>query len=181
MGRRAATLIVFAASLALAAAASGSLAGQTMRLGRGLGPWHLGMKRTVAKGLQRSVANRPTGMGCLTAVLPENASLVDDYPGLRLGWTGDRKSGFRLLDVASTKAGDRTDAGFVVGTSTLAQVRKRYPKAHPQTPTAWHGTKLGSRVVVVYFPKGAEFGDNMLYWFDGGGLLRVIETNNSGC
>jgi len=181
MGRRGVALIVVAASLASAAAATGSVSGQTLRLGHGLGPWHLGMKRTTAKGLHRSVATTPTGKGCLTAVLPENASLVDYYPGLQLGWTGDRANGFRLLDVASSKAGDRTEAGFVVGGSTLAQVRKRYPSARPQAPTKWHGTALGSRVVVVYFPKGAEFGENMLYWFDGRGVLRAIETNDAGC
>jgi hypothetical protein len=176
--------MIVVASLSLVAAASGSWAtsaGQTLRLGHGLGTWRLGMKRRIATGLVRTTRNRPTGMGCLTAVLPENASLVDYYSGLRLGWTGNASSGFRLLDVASTRAGDRTDAGFVVGASTLAQVHKRYPKAKVQKPTQWHGTALGSRVVVVYFPKGAEFGSNMLYWFDSRGVLRAIETNDSGC
>lgn len=169
------------AGRAVVAGSSARLGGQTLRLGHGLGPWRLGMKRHVAKGLERTTRNTPTAKGCITAVLLENATLVDEYPGIRLGWDGGGSSGYELWDIASTRAGDRTEAGFVVGRSTLAQVRKRYPKAHVQTTAPWRGRALGNRVVVVYFPKGAEFGQNMLYWFDARGALRAIETNDSGC
>ena len=96
----------------------------TMQLGRGLGPYRIGMRRAVHANLVRTIRQPENdGPGCSGGFIQD--SYVDVYPGLRLGY-GPGLDGKGYLDtIATTRRGDRTSLGYAIGHATPADVRKR--------------------------------------------------------
>jgi hypothetical protein len=145
----------------------------TMQLGRGLGPYRIGMKRVVFAGRIRTI-RRPEndGPGCSGGFAQD--SHVDVYPGLRLGY-GPGLDGKGYLDtIATTRRGDRTSLGYAIGVATLADVRRRYPKVkvsrHP-----------GGSTLSLYRQTGEESGAQLEYSFNAAGRLVRLETGVGGC
>jgi hypothetical protein len=84
-----------------------------------------------------------------------------------------------LIDVATTRAGDRTADGLVVGASRLADVRRRHPHAvfrYAKGPLA-----LGTRSLTMSRPTGKETFAALVYWFDARGVLSGLESLAGGC
>jgi hypothetical protein len=85
-----------------AAAAAG-----TITLGRGLGPWRLGQHYVQRAGLvrfERYPGN--AGPGCVAGV--GSATRIDYYRGLRVAWRSGLGGRLYLIDIATTRAGDRS-------------------------------------------------------------------------
>jgi hypothetical protein len=178
---RLATLTAFVAgSLALTtspAAPSGHAAAaarpMTMQLGRGLGPYRIGMRRVVFAGRVRTI-RRPEndGPGCSGGFAQD--SHVDVYLGLRLGY-GPGLDGKGYLDtIATTRRGDRTSLGYAIGVATLADVRRRYPKVKVSR-------HLGGSTVSIFHQTGYESGASLVYGFDAAGKLVRLQTGVGGC
>jgi hypothetical protein len=153
----------------------------SVRFGRGIGTWRIGMSHRTAPGLTRSERHpERDGPGC-TGV-PQLASRIDYYPGLRLSWDFWREGARRrsaLTEVATTRGGARSDEGFVIGKARFADVRARHRRAQ-----VWGGSgryKLGARVLLRYRKTGYESGLRMEYWFGRSGVLTAIATGASGC
>ncbi len=168
---------VLAVSLALAGAA-GASAG-TIVLGRGIHPWRIGQKYVKRPGLVRSDAYpRNNGAGCDLG--PRTASRIDYYRGLRVAWRGGPKLRTSyLIDVATTRTGDRSGDGFTIGVDRLGAVRRVHPVAsvsHPSGPLA-----LGRTAVTISRLRGQETVHQFVYWFDARGVLSGLETLASGC
>jgi hypothetical protein len=158
--------------LALTGAAPAPAA--TVRLGVGVGQWHLDDHRVVVPGLIASerYSDNETA-GCIVGT--RSASRVDYYPGLRLGWVGSY-----LFDVATTRVGDRSTDGFVIGGSRFRQVRTRHPGAYVAGPGD-DPFALGDVQLQVYRRTGYESHFLLTYWFARGGRLVALETEYGGC
>jgi hypothetical protein len=145
----------------------------TMQLGRGLGPYRIGIRRAVQANLVRTIRKPENdGPGCSGGFAQD--SYVDVYPGLRLGYgPGVDRKGY-LDTIATTRRGDRTSLGYAIGVATLADVRKRYPKVrlsrHPG------GTELS-----LYLQTGEESGASLVYGFNASGSLVRLQTGVGGC
>ncbi len=84
-----------------------------------------------------------------------------------------------LVDVATSRAGDRSSDGFVVAVSTRGAVRSKHPGAtlsYAQGPLA-----LGSSSLTVIHRTGKETFDELVYWFDAQGTLTALEALAGGC
>jgi len=170
-------VFALAAGLVVGAAAHADPRGQTVVLDRGLGPWKLGMVRTVAPGLIRTERHRDTG-GCVGG--PGLAALIDYYDGLRLSWNNDANGRPRLVEVATTRRGDRDDHGLTIGRSTIARARRAHPTAQPMR--APHDPyALGATELYVYKQLGYESGASLELWFNRAGRLVAIATGRGGC
>ena len=179
--RRLAILTAFVAgTLALTASpatpsrhAAAATKPMTMQLGRGLGPYRIGMRRVVQPNLVRTIRKPENdGPGCSGGFAQD--SYVDVYPGLRLGY-GPGVDGKGYLDtIATTRRGDRTSLGYVIGVATVADVRKRYPKVrlsrHP-----------GGSELSLYRQTGEESGASLVYGFNASGRLVRLQTGIGGC
>jgi hypothetical protein len=167
-------LLLTAALVAAPLAAAG-----TITLGRGLGPWRLGQKYREGTRLIRSErfpAN--DGPGCDLG--PRTASRVDYYPGLRLSWRGGpERRNLYLIDVATSRTGDRSGNGFVIGQSRLGDVRRAHSKASLDHPR--NRFTLGRSALTIIRKTGDETWVSFTYWFDAGGVLAALETQASGC
>jgi hypothetical protein len=144
----------------------------TMQLGRGLGPYRIGMRRVVQEDLLRTVRQRENdGPGCSGGFVQD--SFVDVYPGLRLGYgfDGDRTY---LDTIATTRRGDRTSLGYAIGTATLTDVRKRYPRLKLRR-------HLGGTTLSIFHRTGYESGAHLEYGFDSAGRLVRLQTGVGGC
>ena len=100
-------------------------------------------------------------------------SLIDVYPGLRLGYGYDGRRTY-LDTIATTRRGDRTSLGYAIGTATLANVRKRYPKLNLRR-------HLGGSTLSIFHSTGYESGARLEYSFDSSGKLVRLETGVGGC
>jgi hypothetical protein len=112
---------------------------------------------------------------------PGTAAQVDWYRGgVRVAWKAyGNSSGLRLIDVATTRGGDRSPEGFVVGKATLREVRARLPKAkllHP-VGSLILGPTLLSITKVTGYDNWVDYG----FWFDRQGRLMALETDRGGC
>jgi hypothetical protein len=169
--------------LALACAAAGdALAGPaTIRFGVGTERWKLATAGYVrGAGLATSRRFKLNEQhGCPQG--PGTASIVDTYrDGQRVAWraVGD-DSRLQIIDVATTHKGDRTGEGFAVGTSTIADVRRRHPTAavlHPAGILA-----LGRTLVSITRVTGYNSWIDLGYWFDARGRLVALEVDAGGC
>ena len=145
----------------------------TMQLGRGLGPYRIGMDRVVFDNLVRTI-RRPenAGPGCSGGFAQDLH--VDVYTGLRLGY-GPGVDGKGFLDtIATTRRGDRTSLGYAIGVATLADVRRRYPRVRVSR-------HLGGSTLSVFHQTGYETGAHLQYAFDATGRLVRLETGVGGC
>jgi hypothetical protein len=158
--------------------AAGSAAAGTVTIGKGLPPWKLGQRYAVRPGLVRSErfpAN--SGPGCVPTV--GSASRIDYYRGLRVAWRSNSRGRLYLIDVATSRAGDRSADGFVVGLSTRGAVQRRHPVArlsYTRGPLA-----LGAASITILRRTGKETFDTLVYWFDAQGTLTALETFAGGC
>jgi hypothetical protein len=156
---------------------AGAAAG-TVTLGKGLPPWKLGQRYAVRAGLvrsQRLPAN--DGPGCVSSAA--SATRIDFYRGLRVAWRADAHGRLYLVDVATTRAGDRSADGFVVAVGTRGAVRRKHPGAlvsYAQGPFA-----LGASSLTVVHRTGKETFDALVYWFDAQGTLTALEALAGGC
>jgi hypothetical protein len=144
----------------------------TMQLGRGLGPYRIGMDRIVFENRIRTIHRPENGTGCSGGFVQDVH--VDVYVGLRLGY-GPGVDGKGFLDtIATTRRGDRTSFGYAIGVATLADVRKRYPRVrlsrHP-----------GGSSLSIFHQTGYESGAHLEYDFDASGRLVRLETGVGGC
>jgi hypothetical protein len=164
--------------VAPAVAVPATAAAGTVTLGRGLPPWRLGQRYAVRSGLvrsQRLAANG--GPGCVSSA--SSATRIDFYRGLRVAWRADSHGRLYLIDVATSRAGDRSGDGFVVEVSTRGAVRRKHPGAaisYAQGPLA-----LGASSVTVIHRTGKETFDELVYWFDAQGTLTALEALAGGC
>jgi hypothetical protein len=143
-----------------------------------LPPWRLGQRYVQGTGLIRSErfpANK--GPGCVPAV--GSASRIDYYRGLRVAWRSNAKGRLYLVDVATSRAGDRSADGFVVELSTRGAVQSR----HPGGRLAYGGGSLalGAASITVLRRTGKETFDTLVYWFDARGVLTALEAFAGGC
>jgi len=84
-----------------------------------------------------------------------------------------------LIDVATTRAGDRSGDGFVVGSSPIRQVRHRHEGARFA-----YGTRplaLGATSLTLFRRTGKETFATLVYWFDARGVLTALEALAGGC
>jgi len=166
--------------IVLAALVAGPVGlGATITLGKGLGPWTLGQKYVKRPGFLRTERHPGnTGPGCVAG--PPTASRIDFYRTLRLSWRRAGPSlGVYLIDIATTKKGDRTRDGFVIGRSRLRGVRRAHPNSTLTHPSDRY--RLGGSLVSVVHKAGSESWVSMLYWFNRRGILTALETSASGC
>jgi hypothetical protein len=148
---------------------------RTVRLGKGAGPWRIGMSLVVRPGLvatERFPAN-DGGAGCTSW------SRIDYYRGLRVAWqfAPDAKHS-SLVDIATMSPGDRSGDGFVIGKTRIGSVLARYPQ-HPQRPR--YDGSLGLTLLVVEKSTGQEMSSVLKFWFDSTNVLTAIETGIAGC
>ena len=145
----------------------------TMQLGRGLGPYRIGMPRVVQDDLIRTIRQRHNdGPGCSGGFIQD--SYVDVYPGLRLGYVLAAGGRTYLDTIATTRRGDRTSLGYAIGTATLADVRKRYPRVRLRR-------HLGGSTLSIFHRTGYESGARLEYGFDASGRLVRLLTGVGGC
>jgi hypothetical protein len=180
MGR---TLVLVLALLAAVSSASGAASqdASTMRLGVGIGPWRIGQSLVVRPALLRTVRYpKNYGPGCTLG--PETASRIDFYEGLRLSWSGVGVPRIKrpfLSDVATTRTGDRSGNGFVIGRSTLRAVRAAHFRARLARGRGHFA--LGRTSLTVSRRTGYESWKYFTYWFDRAGRLRALQTGSGGC
>jgi hypothetical protein len=149
-----------------------------MRMGVGLGPLRIGSRRVVFDELFRSERHRENDTGGCSGSPPLD-SFVDYYDGRRLGYIFSFRGSTFLDTIATTRVGDRTAVGFAVGRATLAQVRRRYPRAqvlHEHAPYFLGATQLRISVTT-----GEEAWRTLTYSFDRRGRLIELETAVGGC
>jgi hypothetical protein len=163
------------------AGATGGRETETIRLGQGLGSWRIGQRPVVRPGRVRSERYRANdGPGCSSG--PETASRIDYYRGVRVSWSGFRvpwiKGGF-LSDVATSRAGDASGDGFVIGESTLGAVRAAHFHARLTRPR--RRFVLGRTALTVHRRTGDESFSYFTYWFDRAGMLVALQTGIGGC
>ena len=167
-----------AAALATGLLAAASADAATIGIGRGLPPWLLGQRYVRRPGLVHSdVYSRNSGIGCVAG--PASASRIDYYRGLRAGWRSGPRKRLLLFDVATSRAGDHSADGFVVGVSRLGAVRARH--AGVPVATARGPLSLGARSLTVRKRTGRESFAALVYWFDARGILAALETYAGGC
>jgi hypothetical protein len=152
---------------------SADAAAMTMRMARRLGPYRIGMERRIFKGLIRTIRQpRNDGPGCSGSFLQD--SHIDVYPGLRLGYV-TALGGRKLLDtIATSRKGDRTSVGFTIGSSTRADVRRRYPGLR-----VWR--HRGGSTITLWRQTGYESHEYLDYNFDSSHRLVRLETGVGGC
>ena len=157
---------------------AGAAAAGTITLGRGLGPWSLGQHYVQRAGLvrfERYPGN--AGPGCVAGV--GSATRIDYYRALRVAWRSGAAGRLHLIDVATTRAGDRSGDAFVVGSSLVRQVRHRHPSArfaYGKGPFA-----LGATSLTLFRRTGKETFATLVYWFDARGVLTALEALAGGC
>ena len=157
---------------------AGSAVAGTVTLGRGLGPWKLGeryMRRAGLVRFERYPGN--SGPGCVPGVAA--ATRIDYYRGLRVAWRSGARGRLYLVDVATSRAGDRSGDGFVIGNSGVEAVRRRHGGsrvAYGKGPLA-----LGARSLTVFRRTGKETFVTLVYWFDARGVLTALEAFAGGC
>jgi hypothetical protein len=108
-----------------------------------------------------------------------SATQIDYYRGLRTAWRSNGKGRLYLIDVATSRAGDRSSDGFVVELSTRGAVQRRHPGArlaYSNGPLA-----LGAASITVLRRTGKETFDTLVYWFDARGVLSALEAFAGGC
>ena len=110
---------------------------------------------------------------------PASASRIDYYRGLRVGWRPGPAKHPRLFDVATSRAGDHSADGFVIGVSRLGAVRAGH--AGIPVPTGRGPLSLGARSLTLTKRTGKETFAALVYWFDTRGLLTALETYAGGC
>jgi hypothetical protein len=161
------------ACLAATSVAAAPGPGNTMQLGLRLGPYRIGMHRVRYSELIRTIRHPENDGGGCSGAFPLD-SYVDVYPGLRLGYIfgSDKKT---HLDVISTsRSGDRTSLGYAIGTSTLRDVRHRYPHLK-----LW--LHRGGSTLTVVLRTGYESGMDLTYSFDARQRLVGLATSVGGC
>ena len=143
-----------------------------------MAPWTLGQRYAQHGGLVRSERfPGNVGPGCVPGV--SAASRIDYYRGLRVAWRSGPRKQLYLIDVATSRAGDRSGDGFVVASSTRAAVRRVHPGArfaYGKGPLA-----LGATSITVLRRTGKETFSTLVYWFDARGVLTALEAFAGGC
>jgi hypothetical protein len=83
---------------------------------------------------------------------------------LRVAWRPATQKHLVLLDVATSRAGDHSADGFVVGVSRLGAVRARH--AGIAVATGRGPLSLGARSLTLTRRTGKETFAALVYWFD---------------
>jgi hypothetical protein len=150
----------------------------TLSIGRGLPPWLLGQRYIQRPGLVHSDRySRSSGIGCIAG--PASAGRIDYYRGLWVAWRLGPAKRLALFDVATSRAGDHSADGFVVGVSRLGAVRARH--AGIAVATGRGPLSLGARSLTLTKRTGKATFVALVYWFDARGVLTALETYAAGC
>ena len=172
--KRVLALVVVTAVVATSGGATAS-APWVVRLGKGAGPWRIGMRLAVRPGLV-AIERHPendSAFGCTAW------SRIDFYRDVRVAWVFAPNARHSVLaDVATSRIGDRSAEGFVVGKTRLSTVLRRHPQ-RPRYPR-WPGS-LGVTELTVERKTGEESSAWLDYWFDAANVLAAIETGIGGC
>ena len=145
----------------------------TMRMGRRLGPYRIGMERQIYPRLVRTIREpRNDGPGCSGGF--QQDSYVDVYPGVRLGYVVGFEGRTFLDTIATTHSRDRTAVGLTIGRSTRADVRRRYPGFR-----VWR--HRGGSTILVSHRTGYESHEYVEYGFDAAQRLVRLQTGVGGC
>ena len=171
--------MVLVAAALLAATPSPAADGAVVVLGKRVGEWTIGSPYRVAAGRMRTVP-RPENLGYGCTIGPRTAVRIDYYRGLRLSWRSAEIGKAFLSEAATTRRGDRTTRGLVIGRSTFAHARRLYPQARVYRG-AHDRFALGATVISVYRRTGYEAGEYLELWFDKRGRLAALATGVSGC
>lgn len=138
-----------------------------------LGPWKLGVPYRKSEGLTRSrlVPSQTVGDDGGTCTFPP--ARQDWYGGIKLFWR-DWPRAPKLWSVVTTRKGDRSADGFVIGTAKMAAARKRYGTGVTEfrDPGA-----LGRWELYLRGP-GRTYSQ---LWFDARGMLRALTAGYWGC
>jgi hypothetical protein len=144
-----------------------------MQLGRGLGPFRVGRRRTIFTGLIKEIRHEENDAPGCSGGFPQD-SFVDVYRRIRLGYASTFEGTTYLDTVATIRPGDGTSLGFVIGSSTLAEVRKRYRSLRVSR-------HVGGSTLLVRHRTGYESSAYLEYAFDAAGKLVRLETGVGGC
>jgi hypothetical protein len=140
--------------------------------------WRLGQRYVQRPDIVRSERQKDRyGPGCVPNV--SAATRIDYYRGLRVAWFPGVGGRLHLIDVATQRAGDRSDDGFAVDVSTRGAVRRRHlgaSVAYGKGPLA-----LGATSITVLRRTGKETFATLTYWFDARGVLTALEAFAGGC
>jgi hypothetical protein len=148
---------------------------RVMRTGRGIGPWRLRQRLVRRPGFLRSSYRDETKplSPCRRSFL--DAARVDRYgDGLMLAWA----EGNKLVGVRTTLRGDRSDEGFVIGTSRLSSIRARHHGIRLEGSDWRSSATMRMLVVPKQIAAGAA---EIRYLFDSRGILFALETSERRC
>lgn len=149
-----------------------------VQLGKRVGPWVIGGRYKRAAGLIRSELHPENADGgCIAG--PITAVRIDYYRGMRLSWVDFYKGGLGLIDAATTRVGDHTSKGLVIGRHTLRDARRLYPQADLRAQRDAYD--LGSKTLTAYRSTGEEAGIYLIMWFDTADRLVALQTGTGGC
>ena len=157
---------------------AGAAGAATITIGKGMPPWRLGQRYARRAGLvqsERFPVN--AGPGCVPTVAA--ATRIDYYRGLRVAWRSGVDGRLYLVDVATSRAGDRSGDGFAIAVSTRREVRARHPGgsfAYGKGQFA-----LGATSITLLRRTGQETFATLVYWFDARGVLTALEAFAGGC
>jgi hypothetical protein len=145
------------------------------QLGKGAGPWRIGMPLVVRRGLVATerFPENDTRSGCTSW------SRIDHYRDVRVAWQFSPDAAHSdLVDVATSRRGDRSEDGFTVGLTPLRAVLARH---HGRTEHPRYSGSLGLTLVTVERSLGDESSAWLKYWFDASNTLTALETGTGGC
>jgi hypothetical protein len=152
---------------------AGSAGAATMVMGRGVPPWTLGQKRVVKPSIERTESHPENNQpGCVSGLT--SASRIDHYPYWVVGILGGH-----VFDITTSRPGDRSTDGFVIGEARFRAVRAKHPRAHVGTG-AGDPFAFGNTVMVVFRSTGYESGITLRYWFAADRLV-ALSTGFTGC
>lgn len=163
------TLVLALGALFLA----GSAGAATLVMGKGVPPWKLGQKRVVKPSIEWTESHPENNQpGCVSGL--GSASRVDHYRYWVLGVLGGH-----VFDITTTRPGDRSTDGFVIGRARYGAVRAKHPRASVLRG-ATDPFAFGSTVMMVFRSTGYESGITLSYWFESDRLV-ALSTGFTGC
>jgi len=148
---------------------------RVMRIGRGIGSWRLNQRVVRRPGFLRSSYHDETKPLSTCRRSFRDAPRVDRYgDGIMLAWTEEN----RLVGVRTTLRGDRSEEGFVIGTSRLSSILARHRGLRVEGSDWLSSAHMRMLVVPKQLATGTA---EIRYLFDSSGILFALETSERRC